>query len=136
MTYLDGNGVGVDHNETSVEFCRSIGLTAYTPEECLEAETDRLGSFDALVILHVLEHLEAGAAYELLDTYLSFVRPEGRVVLVTPQERGFASDKTHTHPVSGSDLVALCERHGLHVDRWHAFHTLHRTRPRITGWVA
>jgi 2-polyprenyl-3-methyl-5-hydroxy-6-metoxy-1,4-benzoquinol methylase len=121
LAYLDGNGVGVDHNETSVEVCRSIGLTAYTPEEFLEAETDRLGSFDALVMLHVLEHLEDGDSDELLDTYLPFVRPQGRVVLVTPQERGFASDATHTHPVSGSDLVSLCERHGLLVDRWHSF---------------
>jgi hypothetical protein len=116
LTYLDGNGVGIDHNETSVEVCRSNGLTAYTPEEFLEAETYGTGSFDALIVLHVLEHLEDGGADELLETYLPFIRPEGRVVLVTPQERGFASDETHTHLVSGSDLVALCERHGLLVN--------------------
>ncbi len=121
LTYLDGNGVGVDHNETSVEVCRSNGLTAYTPEEFLEDEAYRLGSFDALIVLHVLEHLEDGDADELFDAYLPFIRPEGRVVLVTPQERGFASDETHTHLVSGSDLVELCERHGLLVDRWRSF---------------
>jgi SAM-dependent methyltransferase len=121
LTYLDGNGVGVDHNETSIEFCRSIGLTAFTSDEFLKSKPYELGSFDSLISLHVLEHLQQGESDDLLQTYLPYVRPGGRVVLVTPQERGFASDSTHTHLVSGEDLIALCEQNGLIVDRWRSF---------------
>ncbi len=128
LSYLDGDGVGVDHNITSVEHCRSIGLTAYTPNEFLENEHYKPESFDTLVVLHVLEHLESDGADKLLETYLPFIRPGGRVVLVTPQERGFASDSTHTQFVSGDQLVALCLAHGLVVDRWRSF-----PLPRWTG---
>ncbi len=121
LVYLDGDGVGIDHNETSVTFCRSIGLTVYTPEAFVASTHHRPELFDALVVVHVLEHLLAGEADDLLVTYLPFIRPGGKVVLVTPQERGFSSDPTHTDFVSGSHLVELCRRHGLAVDRWRSF---------------
>lgn len=121
LHFLDGHGVGVDHNADSIAACRAAGLTAYTTDEFPGSPADRPGAYDALLMLHVLEHLQPGEADALLSSYLPYVRPGGRVVLITPQERGFASDPTHTAFVDGDDLVALVRRHGLAVDRWRSF---------------
>lgn len=121
LHYLDGNGVGVDHNQDMVRVCAEGGLRAFTPEDFASSEYQRPGRFDALISLHVLEHLKPGQGDELLETYLPCVRPRGRVVLVTPQERGFASDPSHTEFVDGEALVNLCRRHGLEVDSWNSF---------------
>ena len=92
LAFLDGNGVGVDHNPTSVEFCRRRGLEAYTP-----AEFDQItpGLFDSLLLSHVLEHTNPEESTRLLSQYLPFVRDGGKVVLITPQPAGQRSDPTH-----------------------------------------
>jgi SAM-dependent methyltransferase len=132
LQYLDGHGIGIDHNDASVKACREAGLSAYTPDEFLGSGYDVPRGFDAMIMLHVLEHLQPGQDDEILDRYLPFVRDGGRVLLVTPQERGFASDPTHTDFVDGDDLVSLCRRHGLTASRWRSF-----PLPRWAGrlWV-
>jgi 2-polyprenyl-3-methyl-5-hydroxy-6-metoxy-1,4-benzoquinol methylase len=121
LGYLDGNGVGVDHNAEFVAECRNRGLIAFTPEEFQVSRYGRPGLFDALICMHVLEHLEPGQAEELLATYLPAVRPGGRVVLATPQERGWDSDPTHTMHVDGDDLVELATGLGLTSPGWSSF---------------
>ena len=121
LKFLDGNGVGVDHNLTFVEACRRDGLTAFTAEGFLESEFAQGSRFDSLILMHVLEHLDDGQADDIFDTYLPYVRSGGSVVCVTPQERGFASDPTHTVFVDDSYLVSLLERHDLTVDRVRSF---------------
>src|SRR3954452_12417168 len=56
---LDGNGVGVDHNQTSVAEARSRGLTAMTPDDFAASEYARPGRFDTLLLAHVVEHMSA-----------------------------------------------------------------------------
>lgn len=121
LTYLDGHGVGVDHNADFVAACRDKGLVAFTPEEFTASAYNRPETFDAMIMMHVLEHLDPGQDDAILNTYLPTVRGGGSVVLVTPQERGFASDPTHTVFVTGDDLVALCRRHSLEVGGWSSF---------------
>ena len=41
------------------------------------------------------------------------MRPGGRVFLVCPQERGYASDPTHVRFTTGDDLVDLARSCGL-----------------------
>ncbi|CAG6396754.1 methyltransferase domain-containing protein [Actinacidiphila cocklensis] len=112
--------VGVDHNAHSVAAARARGLTAYTPEEF--AATDCVpGSFDSLLCAHVLEHLDAAKAAALLATYLPYVRPGGRAVLITPQEAGFASDATHVRFVGFAELEEEARAAGLNVRRAYSF---------------
>lgn len=121
LGYLDGNGVGVDHNGEFVAQCRSRGLVAFTPEEFQGSRYAAPATFDSLICMHVLEHLQPGEGKELLATYLPTVRPGGRIVLATPQERGWDSDPTHTLHVDGDDLVALARGLGLTASRWRSF---------------
>jgi 2-polyprenyl-3-methyl-5-hydroxy-6-metoxy-1,4-benzoquinol methylase len=104
LTHLDGNGVGIDHNSDSVAVARRRGLKAFTPDEFERSEYAQPGTFDSLLCAHVVEHMPADVAVELLRPFVAYVRPGGKVILITPQERGFRSDPTH---VEYFDFAAL-----------------------------
>jgi 2-polyprenyl-3-methyl-5-hydroxy-6-metoxy-1,4-benzoquinol methylase len=115
LQHLEGHGVGVDTNPTSVEVCRSKGLEAFTVEDFLASELAAPGRFDSLLIAHVLEHLTAEEGVELVGAYVPFVHDGGQVVIITPQERGFASDPTHVRFVDFEDAEALAQALDLDV---------------------
>jgi 2-polyprenyl-3-methyl-5-hydroxy-6-metoxy-1,4-benzoquinol methylase len=112
LAHLGGQGVGVDHNPTSVEVARRRGLQAYTAEEFLAGPLARPGSFDALLAAHVVEHMPEADAVELFRTYLPFVRAEGKVVIITPQEKGYTTDATHVRFCGFDEVAALCAKVG------------------------
>ena len=118
---LSPGSVGVDHNAASVALARAMGHDAYTVEEFTDGELSVPGAFDGLLVAHVVEHMERQQALQLLRDYLPFVRPGGRVFLVCPQERGYASDPTHIWFAKGSDLGGLVETLGLKVERSFSF---------------
>ena len=130
LAHLGGAGVGVDHNAASVEVARSRGLEAYTPEEFLAGSYAREGAFDSLLAAHVVEHMSEEDALGLLRTYLPFVRKDGKVVLITPQERGYATDATHVRFCGFAEVAALCETLGLALQRQYSF-----PFPRAAGRV-
>jgi len=121
LAHLGGHGVGVDPNPHAVALARARGLEALTPDEFATSPHARPGRFDALLVAHVLEHLEPRAAHALVADHLAFVRPAGRVVLITPQERGFASDPTHVAFVGFHELEALCAGLELELERRYSF---------------
>lgn len=88
------DNVGIDHNPTSVEMAKSLGLTAFTPEVFKQSAPSKQ-TFDALLVAHVFEHLTPEDAKKLLEEYLPYLKPKGKVVIITPQSAGFASDPTH-----------------------------------------
>lgn len=103
--------VGIDPNPHSVLECQSRGLIAYTPEEFQRSEYASAQRFDSLLISHVLEHVPADAAEPLIAKYLPYIKATGRVVLITPQERGYRSDPTHVRFVD----AAMLEQHTTHL---------------------
>ncbi|MDX2023151.1 MAG: class I SAM-dependent methyltransferase [Deltaproteobacteria bacterium] len=104
-----GHGVGVDTNAAAVAVCRAKGLDAYTDQEFLRSPWARPDRFDALLLSHVVEHMRFSEASELLLQYLPFVKPAGKVVIIAPQARGFASDPTHVEPFDFAKLARLFE---------------------------
>ncbi len=118
---LDAGSVGVDHNAASVQVARERGFTALTVEEWEASELRRPESFDGILLAHVIEHLDAPAGEALLRDYLPYLRPGGRVFLICPQERGYASDATHVRFTTGDDLVELARHVGLTPDPWFSF---------------
>lgn len=121
LANLAGNAVGVDHNAAAVAACRARGYVAYTAEEFPESTDAVPGSFDALLFAHVLEHMPRADAVSLVQEYLPYVRCSGRVVMITPQERGFASDPTHVEFLDLDALREIAVACGLHVDRAESF---------------
>ena len=121
LEHLGSRAIGVDHNKASVKEARARGLSAWTPDAFRSADIARYGHFDTLLLSHVLEHLMEAPADDLLRSYLPFLRPGGRVVLITPQERGWSTDDSHVRWVGEAELNATSRRLGLTVLRTFSF---------------
>jgi len=95
LLHLNGNGVGVDHNEMSVEVCRQRGLEAYTVDEFLKSSLNVPERFDSILLAHVAEHMTRTEFVNLFDAYLPLLKKGGKVIVITPQEYGYKTDDTH-----------------------------------------
>ena len=113
LEHLRGQGVGLDHNPHSVAAARDSGLRAFTPEEFQASEWNRPAAFDSLLLSHVAEHMRRDQLVHLLRTHLPCVRPGGQLILITPQEVGFASDPSHVEFMDLAFLRAVAEELGL-----------------------
>jgi 2-polyprenyl-3-methyl-5-hydroxy-6-metoxy-1,4-benzoquinol methylase len=121
-------GVGVDVNEHCVRAARARGLDAFTPTEFNASEHDRPGRFDSLLVAHVVEHMTEDQAVALVREYEPLVRPGGQLLLMAPQEAGFASDATHVQFMDFARLSRIAERAGFAPAR-----TLSFPLPRLAG---
>jgi SAM-dependent methyltransferase len=122
LTYLRSDSVGVDHNAYSVATARSVGGTAFTVDEFFASpELARPDSFDSLLAAHLIEHLEPAEARSIIGSYLPMLKPGGRAIFITPQERGYASDETHVVFVRFEELRALCDDLGLVTEKSYSF---------------
>jgi SAM-dependent methyltransferase len=110
LAHLAPNGVGVDHNEHSIEVCRERGLTAFTSAEFAETEYAQPGRFGGMLAAHLIEHMTRAEAVHALAGYLDWLAADARVVLICPQERGFASDSTHVEFTDFDGLADVCAR--------------------------
>jgi 2-polyprenyl-3-methyl-5-hydroxy-6-metoxy-1,4-benzoquinol methylase len=119
LAHCEPGSVGVDHNATSVATARARGLTAYTSEEF--PDTAEHGSFDSLLCAHVLEHMDPQLGQEVLTSYLPYVRPGGAVVLITPQEAGYATDATHVTFIDFDGLRKIAADAGIEERRSYSF---------------
>jgi 2-polyprenyl-3-methyl-5-hydroxy-6-metoxy-1,4-benzoquinol methylase len=129
LDFVRPNGVGVDPNEAAIAMCRDNGHEAFTPEEFAttrQSTVDR--KFDTLLCSHVLEHLDEPTGVVLLRSYLSDLVAGGRVILITPQQRGQRSDPTHVRFVDAGALRDMAVQCGLTIDRISSF-----PLPRVFG---
>lgn len=128
LEYLDRGSVGVDHNSSSIAIARAKGLESYVTDEFLAKFAEGSECFDTILIAHVLEHLGPNEARELLRTYLPFLKLHGRLVVICPQERGFASDPTHVTWIDMPHLRKLVADSGFRTTTSMSF-----PFPRIAG---
>jgi SAM-dependent methyltransferase len=122
------NGVGVDHNQDSVLIARSKGLTAYSTDEWESSSDAVRGTFDSILLAHVLEHLSEADADQVISSYLPYLKPGGNLVLICPQEKGFPTDPTHIRWVDDSELRKTGTRLGFIEVKNYSF-----PLPRIAG---
>jgi 2-polyprenyl-3-methyl-5-hydroxy-6-metoxy-1,4-benzoquinol methylase len=128
LVNLPEGSVGVDHNAAAIADARSQGLTALTTEEWATSELRAPGTFDSVLFAHVVEHMDRDSAVQLLEEYLPYLKPNGKVFLICPQERGYASDPTHVRFVDLDGLVELARTVGLTPVRSFSF-----PFPRLAG---
>jgi 2-polyprenyl-3-methyl-5-hydroxy-6-metoxy-1,4-benzoquinol methylase len=110
---LDGNGIGIDHNEQSVEIARARGLRAYTPTEFRDSSFDLPERFDSILLSHVAEHMSEEEAASLLRGHVHLLRRQGLVILITPQECGQRADPTHVQFMDFQRLRSISRESGL-----------------------
>jgi len=130
LAHLDGRGVGVDHNPHSVAVARTRGLQAFVPAEFAASPFNRPGRFDALLLAHVVEHMTPAEAVDLVRRHLPLVRASGQVIVICPQEAGYASDPTHVTFMRFAELRALAHAAGLTFEREYSF-----PFPRFVGRI-
>ena len=122
LATLPEGSVGVDHNPYSVAIARRRGLRAFTVEEFFATPEAALReSYDSILAAHLIEHLSRAQAREVMRRYLPLVKPGGRVVFITPQERGHASDPTHLDFTDQRALRELSSDLGLITEKEYSF---------------
>jgi SAM-dependent methyltransferase len=107
------NGIGVDHNSDSIKFAKDLGLNAFTTEEWGSSSEAQFGSFDTILLAHVLEHLNDSDGDEVIQAYLPYLKKDGKLVMICPQEKGFPTDPTHIRWVDSKTLNQTGSRHGF-----------------------
>jgi len=128
LLHLNGNGVGVDHNPTSVEVSKSRGLTAYTVDDFLESIYNKPETFDSILLAHVAEHMTGDDFISLLNQYKLLLKASGKIIVITPQEKGFKSDDTHVQFMDFATIKELLKRVGFSSIKQYSF-----PFPRIIG---
>lgn len=118
---LPRGSIGVDHNQNSISVARTRGLTAFTPSEFNSSEYAKEGRFDALLCAHTVEHMGFSDALGLLKSYLPYIKSGGKIVLITPQEAGFKSDKTHVAFVGFPEIKKLFSQLNIQEQRLYSF---------------
>jgi 2-polyprenyl-3-methyl-5-hydroxy-6-metoxy-1,4-benzoquinol methylase len=113
LQHLDAGSVGIDTNVHCVAAAREIGCVAFTPDHFRASPDHRPGRFDTLLLAHVVEHMTEPEAVALIREYEAFVRPGGRLLLIAPQEAGFASDATHVTMMSFDRLRTIAAAAGF-----------------------
>ena len=121
LVNLGPDSVGVDHNAASVALARQRGLTAYTVAEFLASPHAAPAGFDAILAAHLVEHMAEADARDVVGMYLPYLRHGGRVLFITPQEKGYASDHTHVRFCGFAEVGALARDLGLSVEQQYSF---------------
>lgn len=126
------DAIGIDHNPEMVNFARSRGFMAYTSDEFAGEKNFTQGSFDTILFAHVIEHMSFSEACNLISAYRSYLKPNGRIVLVVPQGRAYRNDHTHVCYFDDQAINKLAEKLQLHLTR-----TLHHPFPRqLSEWIS
>lgn len=105
--------VGIEPNRYCVDYCKARGLT------CKLGNAYEIpypaGSFDGVLLLHVLEHLTSPekAASELRRV----LRDGGKTVIVVPLAKGYRRDPTHVKFWDATRLRQLLGAHGFMIER-------------------
>ena len=115
LSALGEDSVGVDHNEAAVAEAVTRGFTALTVEEWETSPLRVPGSFDSLLFAHIIEHMDQPTGLAVVQDYLPYLRPGGKVFFICPQERGYASDETHVRFADFAALQGLARDVGLEV---------------------
>lgn len=115
------DSVGIDHNPHSVAIARARHLNAFTPEDFHASAEAKPQSFDTILLSHVLEHLTTQDAIDLIAEYIDYLRPNGRIIIMTPQESGFRSDATHITFMDTEKIRELAGKTNLSVQRQYSF---------------
>ena len=116
LEWLPEGSVGVDHNSTSIDLCKRKGLLAYEStdfDKAVRRKEIEFGTFDSIVMTHLLEHLTIEGQRIILGKYIPFLKQDGRIFIATPQELGFSSDLTHITFTDFDDARELIEASGL-----------------------
>lgn len=98
-------GIGVDTNNAQAEAARALGLHVEIDDAIAYLSRQSERSIDFISAFHLIEHLEFPVLVHLLKECLRVLKPEGRLLLETPNPQSlivgaykFWFDPTHVRP--------------------------------------
>jgi len=134
----DVKAYGVDINKVVVERCQARGLEVLADDALVHLRQVPEGSVRAVTSFHLVEHLSLDTMIGLIDAALVALRPEGLLVLETPNPSNlnvgassFYLDPTHIKPVHPQFLQFLLESRGFAEVEVRYLHT--EDVPRLTA---
>lgn len=130
LLHLNGHGIGVDHNPTSIEVSKSRGLEAYNVEDFLASAYNTPETFDSILLAHVAEHMTEDDFVGLLKQYVHLLKANGKIIVITPQEKGFKSDDTHVQFMDFGIIKNMLKKVGFNNVKQYSF-----PFPRIIGHI-
>jgi SAM-dependent methyltransferase len=123
LEVLQGEGLhgrGADVNRVFLAGCRHRKLDVTEMDGASFLRTFAANSVGAVTSFHLVEHLELKAVIALVDAALHVLRPDGIVILETPNPRNvlvgsctFYLDPTHRHPLPPELLQYILEARGF-----------------------
>ena len=125
---LHVGSLGIDHNEWVVKACVEQGFEALTTAAFMQKRTIFENSFDSILLSHVAEHMTILALTQLLRDYQAFLKPGGNIMMICPQEAGYASDGTHIQFMDFETMEACLRATGYQLKKSYSF-----PFPRFTG---
>ena len=112
--------VGVDTNEAQAEAARTLGLHVEIDDAISYLSRQKERSVDFISAFHLIEHLEFPVLTHLLKECLRVLKPEGRLLLETPNPQSlivgaykFWFDPTHVRPYPPELIGQLLESLGF-----------------------
>jgi len=121
LQFLPKGSIGVDHNSNSIDHCVSKGLDAFTSDSFEKSQQSLRGKFDFLLLSHLLEHMSKIDAVQLIHGYKHWLKDDGKVVVICPQEKGFASDSTHIEFMDFEKIGQIVRDAGFEMLRSYSF---------------
>jgi SAM-dependent methyltransferase len=114
-------GVGLDHNQHSIEVAKANGLIAFTPGEFQHSSFNKPHTFDSLLLSHIAEHMRLDEVIRILHEYLSLLKPDGKIIIITPQEVGYRSDASHIEFMDFPKLREISSQINFRVTKEYSF---------------
>jgi SAM-dependent methyltransferase len=139
LVNLPQESVGLDFNKRAVSLAQSLGYDAYTPEDFFSEEKyqDKQPRFDSILLSHVLEHLTLEESDNILSTYLPYLKEGGKVIVICPQEKGYASPpmghakgEEHVTFLDSVGIQKILKKLGLTINTTYSF-----PFPRMMGRI-
>ena len=101
--HYDNKCIGLDINESCVDYCRSQGLNAYLMK--IDEIPFKDNSFDTVIMDNVLEHISDPS--KILSEIERVLNVKGILIIGVPCEKGYQYDKDHKIFYEIKDLKKL-----------------------------
>lgn len=121
LSALEKGSVGIDHNEHSIDIASKAGYTAYTTTKFKKSTFNKRGTYNSILLAHVIEHMSVKTAKDILDEYSKYLTDGGRIVVICPQEAGYKSDQTHETFFDFNKIQQLFSSVGYTVEKQYSF---------------
>ena len=110
---LSSDSVGIEQSRSSVAYLTQLGLKAHHDQDFPSSVDAQAAAFDSILFSHVAEHMTQAQFRACLAQYLPYLKPSGKLIVICPQERGYASDATHVEFFDHEKIRSVAESIGF-----------------------